>query len=88
MSADDWIFPDCLGQLVALAEEYPSVGIVNSYSLYERKVMAVGLEYERRVVPGSEIIREALLGGPYLIGSPTSVLYRSEASKKKEGVLP
>ena len=30
---DDWIFPTCLEQMVAVAEQYPSAGIVGAYGL-------------------------------------------------------
>ena len=31
--ADDWIFPQCIEQMVSVAERNPSVGIVGSYGL-------------------------------------------------------
>jgi glycosyltransferase involved in cell wall biosynthesis len=33
VSADDWLFPECLTRLVTLAEKNPSVGIVGSYQV-------------------------------------------------------
>ena len=33
VSADDWLFPDCIKQLVAVAEANPSVGIAGCYQL-------------------------------------------------------
>jgi glycosyltransferase involved in cell wall biosynthesis len=88
VSADDWIFPECLRQLVALAESNPSVGVVNSYSLFGKGVKYVGLEYERKVVPGREISREILLGGPNVFGAPTSLLYRSEVVRERKNFYP
>jgi len=32
---DDWIFPECLEKMVAVAEEHPSVGIVSGYAWRE-----------------------------------------------------
>ncbi len=32
LSADDWMYPECISKLVDLAERHPSVGIVGSYS--------------------------------------------------------
>ncbi len=86
--ADDWIFPDCLRQLVELGEANPSVGLVGSYSLAGKKVMWDGLEYERKVVNGSEISRATLLGGPYVFGSPTSLLYRADLVGKSKAFYP
>lgn len=75
--ADDWIFPECLERMVSLAEKHPSVGIVGAYGLRDRWVEWVGLPYPSLNVPGREICRQRLLGGPYLFGSSTSVLFRS-----------
>ena len=32
LSADDWMYPECISKLVDLAERHPSVGIVGSYA--------------------------------------------------------
>jgi glycosyltransferase involved in cell wall biosynthesis len=76
--ADDWIFPDCLERMVAVMEEYPTVGVVGAYGLLGRWVLWTGLPYPSTVVPGREIGRQRLLGGPYVFGSQTSVLFRSD----------
>ena len=76
--ADDWMFPECLERMVAVMEEYPSVGIVGAYGLEEQLVLWVGLPYPSHFVPSREICRQRLLGGPYVFGSPTSVLFRSD----------
>jgi glycosyltransferase involved in cell wall biosynthesis len=76
--ADDWMFPECLERMVAVMEEHPSAGIVGAYSLKRQLVLWMGLPYSSRVVPGREICRQRLLGGPYVFGSPSSVLFRSD----------
>ena len=38
VSADDWIYPECISKLVDLAERHPSVGIVGSYSANDHGV--------------------------------------------------
>jgi glycosyltransferase involved in cell wall biosynthesis len=86
--ADDFIFPDCLIKMVELAEANPSVGLVGSYSLAGKKVMYDGLEYERKVVNGREISRATLLGGPYVFGCPTSLLYRADLVRKTKAFYP
>jgi glycosyltransferase involved in cell wall biosynthesis len=88
VSADDWIFPECLTRMVTLAEANPSVAMVGAYMLAGKQVMNAGLEYERRVVKGRDICRATLLGGPYVFGSPTSLLYRSDLVRKKEAFYP
>src|SRR6202030_1679796 len=76
--ADDWMFPECLERMVAVMEEHPSVGIVGAYGQEHRWVLWTGLPYPNTCVSGHEICRERLLGGRYVFGSPTSVLFRSD----------
>jgi glycosyltransferase involved in cell wall biosynthesis len=82
--ADDWIFPECLERMVALAEENPSVGIVGAYGLLDGRVEWVGLPYPSTVVLGREACRQRLLGGPYVFGSSTSVLFRSDLVRNRD----
>jgi glycosyltransferase involved in cell wall biosynthesis len=82
--ADDWIFPECITQMVEVAEAYPSVGIVGSYRLDENQVNLDGLAYPVNFFPGAEICRYQILGGKYIFGSPTSILIRSDIIRRKE----
>jgi glycosyltransferase involved in cell wall biosynthesis len=82
--ADDWIFPECLEKMVGLAENNPSVGIVSAYRLDENIVNLDGLPYQSTVVSGREICRRSLLGGSYVFGSPTSILMRSDLTRKRQ----
>ena len=75
---DDWIFPECLEQMVAVAEEHPSVCLVGAYGLEGERVICTGLPYPSRLVSGREICRKHLLDGLYVFGSATSVLYRAD----------
>jgi glycosyltransferase involved in cell wall biosynthesis len=88
VGADDFLFPECLMKMVELAEGNRSVGMVGSYSLAGRKITNSGLEYERKVVSGKEICRATLLGGPYVFGAPTSLLYRADLVRKPKGFYP
>jgi glycosyltransferase involved in cell wall biosynthesis len=81
---DDWIFPECLERMVALMEEHPSIGIAGAYGLQGQWVLWEGVPYASKVVPGREICRERLLGGPYVFGSATSVLFRSDLVRGRE----
>jgi glycosyltransferase involved in cell wall biosynthesis len=82
--ADDWIFPECLQQMVALGEEHSSVGIVGAYGLKDREVMWAGLPYPSRLITGSEICRRLFLDGLYVFGSATSLLYRSSIVRDRD----
>jgi hypothetical protein len=82
--ADDWIFPECLEQMVTLAEEEPSVGIVAAFSLQERQVTLTGLPYPSRCVGGRDIGRQIFLGQLYGFGSANSVLYRADLVRSQD----
>jgi glycosyltransferase involved in cell wall biosynthesis len=84
--ADDWLFPECISQMVQVAEEYPSIGIVSAYRLEERRVNLDGLPYPSPFVPGKTIARWTLLGELSLFGSPSSILMRSDLIRKREKV--
>ncbi len=88
VSADDFIHPDCLRSMVELAEANPSIGMVGSYSIAGKKVMWDGLEYEKTVVNGHELCRATLLGGPYVFGSPTSLMYRADLLRTGKAFYP
>jgi len=75
---DDWIFPECLERMVAVAERHPSVGIVGAYVLEGTVVKCVGLPTKNTLVSGRDICREHLLEDLWLFGSPTNVLYRAD----------
>jgi glycosyltransferase involved in cell wall biosynthesis len=80
--ADDWIFPECIERMVAVAEAYPSVGIVSSYRLDENRVNLDGLPHSLTFISGSQICRQTLLGELYVFGSPTSILIRADLIRK------
>jgi glycosyltransferase involved in cell wall biosynthesis len=81
---DDWLFPECLEKMVALAEDCPSVGIVGAYALEGERVAWSGLEYPSSVVNGVEICRRHLLDGLHVFGSANAVLYRADLVKARD----
>lgn len=86
VQADDWIFPHCISQMVGLAEEHPSIGIVASYWLNGTRVDGDGLPYPSSFLPGREAARWQLLNHPslYIFGTPTSLLFRSDLIRKRQ----
>lgn len=81
---DDWIFPHCIAEMVELAEAHPSVGIVGAYGMRGPAVSWDGLPYPSTVMAGRDICRWTLLGRPYVFGSPTSILLRSDLVRASE----
>lgn len=74
---DDWIFPECLERMVALAEANPSVGIVGAYTLEGDEVRCTGLPYQVTVFTGSEICKRHVFQDLFVLGTPSSILYRA-----------
>jgi glycosyltransferase involved in cell wall biosynthesis len=81
--ADDWLYPECVAKMVALAEAHPKVLLVGSYGLRQDRVAWDGVPYKTSVMDGRDLCRRTLLGGPYLFGSPTSLLIRAEEVRKR-----
>lgn len=87
LHADDWLFPDCLRQMVEVAEATPSVGIVGAYGLRGARGHQVawqGLPYPSTVMSGREVCRRTLLGEFYVFGSPSSHLIRAELVRSEK----
>ena len=81
---DDWIFPDCLARMVAVAESDPEVGIVSSYVTTEDGVFGEGLPEDRSVFPGSSVCSDQLTGGTFYFGSPTAQLWRADLVRDRQ----
>ena len=81
---DDWLFPECVERMVALAEAHPSVGLVGAYGLEGQQVVWVGLPYPSTVVPGFEICRRLFLDDFYVFGTGTSLLYRADLVRNRD----
>jgi glycosyltransferase involved in cell wall biosynthesis len=90
VSADDWIFPDCLTRMVENAEAHPSAGLVGCYQLSGSIVKWQGFEYPRAVFSGREICRKIFLEGEpsFGCGTPTSLLYRADIVRTSAAFYP
>jgi glycosyltransferase involved in cell wall biosynthesis len=82
--ADDWIFPHCIEQMVAVAEEHPSAGIVSAYVLDGGMVTCTGLPYRSSLFGGREICRQHFLNGQDVFGSPNCILYRADVVRSHD----
>jgi glycosyltransferase involved in cell wall biosynthesis len=90
VSGDDLIMPECLTQMVALAEANPNVGIVGCYQQSKRRVLWQGYAYPKSVFSGREVCRQVFLGDNpnFGFGTPTSVLYRADLVRKTSEFYP
>jgi glycosyltransferase involved in cell wall biosynthesis len=90
VSADDFIFPDCISRMVEVAEANPSVGLVGSYQLSGDYIRWQGFSYPQADFPGTEICRRIFLDGDpdFGFGSPTSLLYRADLIRSQKEFYP
>ena len=84
VSADDWIFPECLGRMVDAAKESETVGLVTSYRLSADGVDLVGLPHWKVLATGREVTRQILLDGPVILGGPSAMLFRSQLVRERD----
>jgi len=85
--ADDWLFPECIEKMVALAEAHPGIGIVGAYIQEGNRVEGDGLPFPSPVLSGKAVCRDSLLGRvPYLFGSPSALLMRADVLRSRDRI--
>jgi glycosyltransferase involved in cell wall biosynthesis len=77
VSADDWIYPECLERLVDVAERNPSVGIVCCYGVTNKGFLPSDVSSREEVLSGASACRRHLLGS-HVLSAPTMLLYRAD----------
>lgn len=86
LHGDDLMFPECIERMVELAEQYPSIGIVNSYYLEDSTVGPAGMPYPSPFNDGREICRDYLMGNANVFGAPSNLLIRSSLIRERKNV--
>lgn len=82
--ADDYIFPECLERMVAVGESHPTAAIISSYFLVGRNLSGSGIEWPTECIPGRTASRLQLLENRFILGSPTTLLYRADLVAKRQ----
>jgi glycosyltransferase involved in cell wall biosynthesis len=85
--ADDWLYPQCVDEMVRLAERNPSVGLVSAYAMDGRSVHRDGPQYPTECLAGREACRNQLRGGPYVFGTMTMLLVRCDLIRKRANLF-
>jgi len=90
VSADDFLFPECIARLVDCAEMNASTGIIGAYQLSGDYIHWQGFSYPRAVISGAELCRRIFMGGEkdFGFGSPTSLLYRADLVRQSDNFYP
>ena len=84
VQADDWILPNCVAEMVALAEQSPGIAIVGCCYIAGDTLAGQGLPFDRSLFSGREACRTRLLKGGTYFGSSTCLLYRSSAVRRRD----
>lgn len=83
--ADDWLYPNCIEEMVAVADANDRVALVSAYRLEENRVTLDKLPADAPLIPctygftmnGRSVARAILLERASVLGSPSSVLMRT-----------
>jgi glycosyltransferase involved in cell wall biosynthesis len=81
--ADDWLFPNCLAEMTARAQASPKIGVISGYRLIETEGDCFGLPVDKQVISGRTAGRLHMLGGVYLFGTPSTVMYASDVVRAR-----
>lgn len=84
VGADDWLFPNCISEMVAVAEKYPTVGMVTSYVLAGSRIGWDGLPYPSTFMRGRDVCRARLLHGLKVFGGPSASLLRTSVVREMQ----
>ena len=88
LDADDWFFPNCIAELVSVAEAHPSVGMVTSYVLSGARIGFDGLPYPSTFVTGREVCRLRFLENIMVFGGPSASLIRTDILRGQRPFYP
>lgn len=90
LMADDWLVPDCLERMLEAAERDPAIGLVCCCAFDGRHVLWDGFPFTGAVGDlvsvgrGFEVARASLMRGPYVFGTPSSCLFRSDLVEARQ----
>ena len=84
--ADDYLYPNCLEEMLLVGQMSERVGFVSAYRLYGSQLTNVGLPPDQSVFKGADILKQQLLRKLHVCsGSPNTVMYRKSAFLDRGG---
>ena len=81
--ADDFVYPECLARMLAVAKNQTKVGIVSSYQRWGDRVHLTHLPYDSEVVEGPTILGRTFLHDENVTGNPTALMFRSRIIREQ-----
>jgi glycosyltransferase involved in cell wall biosynthesis len=87
--ADDWIFPNCLAEMVSVAEHNPSAALVGALWIFgtAAEVRGSGLPCGNALFSGREIGRRYFLDGLNVFGALHNILLRADVVRSHHPLL-
>jgi glycosyltransferase involved in cell wall biosynthesis len=84
--ADDYLFPNCLEEMVKVGEKDNEIGLVSAYRLYGSRATNFGLPIDQNIFNGPEILKGQLQRKLHVCsGSPNTVMYRRKVFNELNG---
>jgi glycosyltransferase involved in cell wall biosynthesis len=83
LHSDDWMYPQCLQQMIEVADSNPRIVLVGAYRLNGDKPDCFGVPIERSRFSGKEACRWQLLGTVFPFGTQSTVMYRAEVIRNR-----
>lgn len=83
LGADDRLLPNCISELVAVAEANPTVAMVSSYVASVSGVLYSGMPFPDTFITGRNACRRYLLDGVYTFGGPSASLIRTTVLRER-----
>jgi glycosyltransferase involved in cell wall biosynthesis len=81
--SDDWMYPQCIRQMVEVAETNPRIALVGAYRLIGDQPDCFGVPVERSSFSGAEACRWQLLGTAFPFGAQSTVMYSAEVVRRR-----
>jgi glycosyltransferase involved in cell wall biosynthesis len=75
---DDWVYPRCLQEMVAVAEAHASVAMVGAYAIEGNEVKWTGLSPLQQEFSGRYVARRYFLDDLNVFGTANSLLFRAD----------
>jgi glycosyltransferase involved in cell wall biosynthesis len=83
LHSDDWMYPQCLQQMIAVAESNPRIVLVSAYRLIGDQPDCFGVPVEQSSFPGREPCRWQLFGTAFPFGSQSTVMYSADVIRSR-----
>jgi glycosyltransferase involved in cell wall biosynthesis len=84
--ADDYLFPNCLQEMLIVGELSEDIGLVSAYRLYGNRLSNAGLPVEQSVFKGEEILKRHLMRQLHVCSSsPNALMYKKSAFESVGG---